>query len=60
MINLSCKQIRIIIGGTIMKFKALLLSTVLVGTLAACGSNDQVLKTKLKILQKQKRLKKQM
>jgi hypothetical protein len=46
MINLSCKQIRTIIGGTIMKFKALLLSTLLVGTLAACGSNDQAAKDK--------------
>src|SRR4051795_8721770 len=29
-----------------MKFKALLLSTVLVGTLAACGTNDQDVKDK--------------
>ena len=29
-----------------MKFKALLLSTVLVGTLAACGTNDQDAKDK--------------
>ena len=29
-----------------MKFKALLLSTVLVGTLAACGTNDQAAKDK--------------